>query len=434
MKKVLLMLLLAICLIPASCNAEKSAVLIIVDGMGSSYIYPWHSPTCADGSPLPGIDLQFVEGADALYELWVPEPETESGNAVIATGCSDATQEAFSYYGATVYDVLREEGYLSMAIVETGDNADMRGEPDIIVHERNNSIYTPYVSMVINGKSVSPDLCDLLMANPPVRSTAGADRAGALKRYDNWPLEKAAEVVEYMGDAYSRQNYLLVVSVGGTDMAAHEEGFSSYSQAIKDIDAGLVSLAAACREAGVVMMVTADHGMSFSSPNSKGAHASEKAADRNESRLAPLLVFTDGIVKKSGTFGQECLAPTLLSLMECPDTLSVGDGTSIPYGDHPSLYLVGDESSEVTIDGPEVHRTAVVNGSCRVGPLSVGRYTISSSYGTSTVELDRDRTVKVAGPLPGLSVGWSWWLPCVLAVIISAAGLAVALHLLKGRQ
>ena len=39
-------------------------------------------------------------------------------------------------------------------------------------------------------------------------------------------------------DRYPWQKYLIVISVGGTDMAAHESGFKSYSQAIEDLDGG----------------------------------------------------------------------------------------------------------------------------------------------------------------------------------------------------
>ena len=71
-----------------------------------------------------------------------------------------------------------------IAIMETGDNADMRGEPDIVVHERNNSIYNPDVTLVINSESVSSDVRDLLMADPPVRLKAGNDHASAYRQYD----------------------------------------------------------------------------------------------------------------------------------------------------------------------------------------------------------------------------------------------------------
>jgi 2,3-bisphosphoglycerate-independent phosphoglycerate mutase len=136
MKKALLILLMAILLLPACCQAEKSAVLVIADGMGSSYIYPEHAPTCIDGTPLPVTSLAIIKNARARYDLWVPTPKTESGNAVIIAGYSGATQDVITYFSATIYDALRKDGYLTMPLTETGDNADVVRLLDILVHDR----------------------------------------------------------------------------------------------------------------------------------------------------------------------------------------------------------------------------------------------------------------------------------------------------------
>jgi 2,3-bisphosphoglycerate-independent phosphoglycerate mutase len=376
MRKALLILLLATLLIPAGCQAEKSAVLVIIDGMGSSYIYPEHTPVCVDGSPLPGISTGFVGNATARYDLWVPTPETESGNAVIATGYSKAAEEMLSYYGATVYDVLRANGYLSMAIMETGDTTYMIAKPDVIVYERNNSVYDPSVRMTVNGKSIPAGLGDLLAAGPPPHLDAGTDPAAAYRQYDDWSLGKAISTIQFMSETCPGQKYLLVVNAAGPDMAAHERGFDSYRQAIEDLDARLSSLAGTCLADDVALLVTADHGMSFKSPGSKGSHASGEASMRNESRLAPLLVFTRENMKRPGTYGQECVAPTLLSLMGCPDALSMENGEPVTVSDSSSLH-----------------------------PVSVE---------------------------PAL--GWKWdWLPYAAIAAISALGLAAALLLMKRR-
>lgn len=372
----MLILLLATLLIPASCQAEKSAVLVIIDGMGSSYIYPEHSPTCADGSPLPGLKPGFVANATARYDLWVPTPETESGNAVIATGYSKATEEMVSYYSATIYDVLRANGYLSMAIMETGDTTYMIAKPDVVVYEQNNSIYDPSVALKVNGKSISASLEDLMVSCPPNRLKASTNPADAYRQYDDWSLGKALTTVQFMGETCPGQKYLLVVNAAGPDMAAHERGFENYRQAIEDLDARLSSLADACLADDIALLVTADHGMSFKSSGSKGSHASGEASTRNESRLAPLLVFTQKNMKRSGTYGQECVAPTLLSLMECPDTLSLMDGVPLTSGDSPSSYPVN------------------------------------------------------AGP----AAGWKWdWLPYAAVAVIAALGMIAALLLMKRR-
>lgn len=371
-----LAILMATLLLTACCKAEKSAVLVIVDGLGSSYIYPDHSPACIDGSPLPYIHLAMAENASGRFELRVPTPETESGNAVIVTGFSKATGEMLSYYNATIYDVLRARGYLSMAILETCDTIYMIGEPDIIVSERNNSAYNPSATTTVNGKSIPAGVQDLLAAGPLPHLSSATNPVDAYRQYDDWSLGKAAAMVRFMGESHPDIEYLLVVNAAGPDMAAQERGFDSYRQTIEDLDAMLSSLADACREGGLILLVTADHGMSFKSPGSKGSHASGEASMRNESRLAPLLVFTGDAEKISGNGGQECVAPTLLSLMECPDTLSLGDGEPLMSGDSPSLLSVSVEPA----------------------------------------------------------AGWKWdWLPYAAVAAISVLGLMAALRLLKRR-
>jgi hypothetical protein len=378
MRKSLLVLLLATLLLPACCHAEKSGVLVIVDGLGSTYIYYGHSPACVDGSLLPAVSLDVIANATARYELQVPEPETEAGNAVIATGYRDASGEMFSYYGATIYDAVRAAGYLSIAIVETGDTVYMTGEPDIIAYEKNNSQYVPCTMISVNSQSVPAGVQDILAANPLQRQSKNMNPADAYRLYDQWPLDRAVAMVRFLDEKYPGLKYLLVVNVAGPDMAAQERGFDHYRQAVEDLDPGLSSLADACREVGTIMMVTADHGMSFKAPGSKGSHATGEASLRNESRLAPLVVFLDEPGNRSGVYGQECVAPTLLSLMECPDTLTIENGEPVHVCD--------------------------------------------SQYFTEK------KNESKAAP------GWAWaWPPYLLVAALSATGLAVALWLLKGR-
>jgi hypothetical protein len=86
----------------------------------------------------------------------------------------------------------------------------------------------------------------------------------------------------------------------------------------------------------------------------------------------------------------------------------------------------------VAVDGQALSRIVMVNGTCRVGSLSKGCYTISWSTGTTTIELDHDMTVKI--DKRGAVMGWTWdWLPYAVIALVAAAGLAIALRLLKRR-
>lgn len=404
--------------------------MVIVDGLGSTYVYPGRAPACVDNSSLERIHLGIVDNASACFELWVPTPDTESGNAVIATGYSGASEEAVTYYEATIYDVLRAEGYLCMAIMETGDTAEMIAEPDIVVYERNNSLYNPDVAIAVNSQSVLPGIENIVSSDPLAPIKAGSDYRAAYRQYDDWSIDKGISIVDYMGQAYPGQKYLLIVNIAGPDMAAHERGYDAYRKAIEDIDEGLLLLADKCRITNTVMIVTSDHGMGFKTSDSKGSHASGSASMRNETRLAPLLIFNGETGNASGVYGQQCLAPTLLSLMECPDTLSIEDGVPVPVNERPSLYLISDEPISVTIESPGFCRQAPVNGTCRIGPLDAGSYRLTLPGGVRTVSLDHDVTIQLADTLQGEQPPVSW-VPYAAAAVVSAAGIALGLGLMR---
>jgi hypothetical protein len=254
----------------------------------------------------------------------------------------------------------------------------MIAKPDIVIHEKNNSQYTPCATLVINNRSIPAGVQDILTASPLQRLAKTVNPAVAYRQYDQWSLDRAIAVVRFLDENHPGLKYLLVVNVAGPDMAAQERGFDYYRQAVEDLNPGLSSLAEACDRAGAVMMLTADHGMSFKAPDSKGSHATGEASERNESRLAPLVIFSGEPGNRSGIYGQECVAPTLLSLMECPDMLTIENGEPVHVSD--------------------------------------------SQYFTEKKNESR------------AAMGWAWsWPPYVLVAALSATGLAVALWLLKGR-
>ena len=165
--------------------------------------------------------------------------------------------------------------------------------------------------------------------------------------------------------------------------------------------------------------------MSFKSPVSKGSHASGDALQQNESRLAPLLVSYPA----RRYLGQGCLAPTLLSLMECPDTLTIEDGKPPGiFSDSPCAFDRGG-----WVERERGRHGAQQNGNSERDPTgrAVERrcYTIASPVGKDG-RPNHDRTIKIDDP--GAAVGWRWdWLPYAAVAMISALGLAAALRLLK---
>jgi len=161
------------------------------------------------------------------------------------------------------------------------------------------------------------------------------------------------------------------------------------------MDEGLMALVETCRSSGTILMITADHGMSFPDDTGRGSHANAMAASRNESLLVPLLMYTNLPVKDGGTYGQECLAPTLLSLLGEPNTLSMSDGEPLPVKEKPTLFLISKYPVNATITGPRLDISAGFNGTYRLTQLERGDYLIQYDGKQETVHLGHDMVVEL---------------------------------------
>lgn len=329
MRYIPVFLLLLIVAFQASACAQ-SAVLVIIDGLGSSYLDSG-AATYANGAPIEPVSLKSFGQAAVQYQLKVPVPATEYGHAVIVTGYSNATREAVAYYHATIFDALKDDGYLALGILENGDTKEMLGELDAVVHNNNESIYMPDIEFISKDKNVPADIAYMMESHArPGESKAGKDPYKPYIEYDAWALDFAADIVRYMGDRHPGQSYILMVNAGGVDSAGHNLGYDGYRAVLVGLDDSMGELVDACAETGTALVVTGDHGMSFPDQGKKGAHSAPDVASRNESLLVPLLIYANITAKSGGVYGQECLAPTLLSLLDEPNTLSVCDGKPIP--------------------------------------------------------------------------------------------------------
>ena len=71
----------------ASLREPSGAVLLVVDGLGASYVYPEHRAYALDGSPLEGAVLFNLTGSGArAIDVRVPFPETTRSHSVLITG------------------------------------------------------------------------------------------------------------------------------------------------------------------------------------------------------------------------------------------------------------------------------------------------------------------------------------------------------------
>ncbi|MCL7416151.1 MAG: hypothetical protein M8349_08885, partial [ANME-2 cluster archaeon] len=218
------------CIDVGKTNPPRNMVLLIVDGMGSRYMSPYSVPEALDGTLIPPPDVTFmdslVEEGVFLPDIVVPDPRTGPAHSVLVTGYSGADQEMVAYSGATIYDVLEDEGYLSLGIMHKGDAAAMRDEHDVILYSESNSINEPSLIVQVNNNEVAVDIIHELeyweqQLPAYLEGTEGIDRYTA---YSDWELDASADMVSMMAQQHPDIKYILTLNVGVVDSAGHYRG------------------------------------------------------------------------------------------------------------------------------------------------------------------------------------------------------------------
>ena len=114
-------------------------VLLVVDGLGSSYVYPEHRAYALDGSPLESaVIFNLSGGATRVVDVQVPVPETTQSHSVLITGRADVDP---GHPGRTVFDAAREEGYLCLGLLQRGDAMPVLQEMDAVLYLDDNSLH-----------------------------------------------------------------------------------------------------------------------------------------------------------------------------------------------------------------------------------------------------------------------------------------------------
>lgn len=339
----LLLTITPICAVasPTLNQTPQGAVLFITDGLGAYYMYPELKALAQDNSLLEHESLfaNLTSGARVL-QVYVPVPKTGPGHSVIITGDRDATPEEVPE-DVTVFDVLRGRGFVVLGVLERGDFSGMRDELDAVLYAESNSIYKPVFRVQDNG---APERVLRVMeawrgrVEEYLGDTTGMQR---YVRYNRFAIEAASEIVEVM--LQQGQPFVLIVNAGGLDSAAHYTNYSVYHSVLQGLDRNIPLLKSACKAGNLAFFFTADHGMSFKTPESRGGHSGKAYRYREESHRVPL-VITSGNVQAGtveGRWGQEDVAPTLLAVLDVPNLLK-GDGEVIPVKSHANLYLLTD--------------------------------------------------------------------------------------------
>jgi len=373
------------------------AVLLVVDGMGSAYVYPELRARAIDESPLGSALLFNLTGKGArVLNVSVPIPETGASHSVLVTGCTWADPAILGTPGATVFDLAGREGLVCLALLQRGDAIGMVLEQDGILFFDDNSLWG--AEPLFGSKADLPsDLADLLQAWRDRFPLYNQERGvPGYVGYNAWGLDAAADIVSAMGS----RPFLLMVNVGAVDSAGHNLGPQGYVETISGLDAPLGRLVEACEANDVIILITADHGMSFPSDEGKGGHSSVKYSSQMESLLVPAVFIGPGVddIILAGSWSEMDLAPTLLDLMGlCPD-LPLSEGRIIPVSNRFDLVVDAGKVADVEVRKNGDHVARATGDSRYVfRNLERGSYTVKSAGRVAFVHLNGDHFLDLTG-------------------------------------
>ena len=403
----------------------SGAVILVVDGLGASYVYPEHHAYALDGSPLGQAALFNLTGSGArVVDARVPVPETTKSHGVLITGSSSVDPQ---FLGPTIFDAARKNGYLSIALLERGDSIEVLKKQDAVLYLGDNALHG---AEPIPGfrESAPQDLHELLETWRDNFSeyTFAAGLPG-YAGYDQWGLDAAAALVNHLGS----RHFLMLVNVGAVDSAGQNLGVDGYLKTVEALDAPLGKLAEACRRNGVLLVVTADHGMSFPAAKGKGGHSAAKYADRLESLRVPLVLSGPGVEEMNlgGQWSEVDIAPTVLDLLNISQNIS-SEGRSLPLKDSYDLRVVGAPGGVTLWRGEEMLANASEGGVDNFRGLVRGIYTIEAGGKSQEVLINGDQTIDLnekKAPWADMKKA----IGIILILAINLAGILLIIRIIK---
>lgn len=427
------LLLLLLLLLPVSAldiqvgpiAQPEGAVILVVDGLGASYVYPEHGAYALDGSPLGKAVLFNLTGGGArAVDVRVPVPETTKSHSVLITGSSDADPEFLS---PTVFDAARQKGYICLGILERGDSMPVLQEMDAVLYLGDNTLH---------GAEPIPGFREYVP--PGIRALfqewrdrfAGYTSEQGLPGYagnNAWGLDAAADIVEHL----SGRPFVMLVNVGAVDSAGQNLGAEGYLQTVQALDEPLGQLAEACRKNNVLLVITADHGMVFPSTKGKGGHSADKYAARPEALRVPLVLFGPGVeeLNLGGRWSEMDIAPNVLDILNISSNLT-NEGRSLPLRESYDLRIKGAPAGLELWRGGALLANGSTGGEYNFRGLPRGLYTLKAGGKSFRILVNGDRTMDLAGKaaIPG---SMKKILGVILILVINLAGVAIITRIWK---
>ena len=245
--------------------------------------------------------------------------------------------------------------------------------------------------------------------------------------YNRWGIDAAADIVEHLPGC----NFLMLVNVGAVDSAGQNLGIEGYLQTVEALDAPIGRLAEACRKNNILLVVTADHGMSFPGTKSKGGHSSEKYMNRSESLRVPLVFLGPGVEEMNlgGHWSETDIAPTVIHLLNISINQS-WEGKSLPIQDSYDLLVVGAPGDVSLWEGDELLANATGDHEYNFQGLARGLYTIKSGGRSWEVLMNQDQRLDLAGKA-ALPSNTKKILGVILILAINLVGILVIIRIIR---
>src|SRR5579885_54129 len=136
--------------------------------------------------------------------------------------------------------------------------------------------------------------------------------------YDQQPAMSAAEVTDRLVEAIRGKKYAAIIcNFANADMVGHTGNFEAAVRAIETLDLCLGRFETAAREAGMEMLITADHGNAEKMREVSTKHVIGQTHTAHTSNKVPLIyVGRPAAMAPGGTLAD--VAPTLLTIMGLP--------------------------------------------------------------------------------------------------------------------
>jgi len=391
-------------------DRPHSAVVLVVEGMGSCYVYPDQRAQALDGTFLGQACLfNLTSGGARISDLKVPVPISGCSQSVLFTGCSWADPDMFDPPGISLFDLARESGLLCVAIFQ-GD-CFMHGTMPIVLEQDAVLLFDdPSLqggTTVVGARDGAPPRLISALQEwrdlfPLYTSGAGVERyAGS----NAWALDTASDMIEVFASQLGSQPFLLTLNLGASDLAGRDLGYDGYLVTIAALDAPLGRLIQVCEENDVLLLVTSDHGIVFSSECGRGESASVESASvesysKMERLCVPAVFFGPGVddIIVAGTWSQADLAPTIADLLDLNGALSLTEGASIPIAEHYDLEVQGADPSEKVVLHKEGRLVAEASGdpSYLFRGLKRGAYDLSAGGRVESFCLNGDHLLDLS--------------------------------------